>query len=86
MAERGLPTSTRSGVPASGRDSLAAVLGPVVLVASVVSVEAGVTVVLVELTLGVAVGNVFDMHSQGWLDFIASFASIVLTVLAADGG
>jgi Kef-type K+ transport system membrane component KefB len=61
---------------------LAAVLAAVVLVASVVSVELGVTVALVELTFGVAAGNVFHMESQEWLDFIASFASIVLTFLA----
>src|SRR5438128_5729726 len=61
---------------------LAAALAAVVLVASVVSVEAGVTVALVELTLGVVVGNVFHLHSQDWLDFVASFASIVLTFLA----
>ena len=57
---------------------LAAVLAAVVLVASVLSVELGVTVALLELTLGVVVGNVFDLSSQEWLDFIASFASIVL--------
>src|SRR5438067_635572 len=61
---------------------LAAALAAVVLVASVVSVEAGVTVALVELTLGVVVGNVFHLRSQDWLDFVASFASIVLTFLA----
>jgi len=61
---------------------LAAVLAAVVLVASMLSVELGVTVALVELTLGVVAGNAFDLHSQEWLDFIASFASIVLTFLA----
>jgi Kef-type K+ transport system membrane component KefB len=61
---------------------LAAVLAGVVLVASMVSVELGITVALVELTLGVAAGNAFDLHSQEWLDFIAAFASIVLTFLA----
>jgi Kef-type K+ transport system membrane component KefB len=61
---------------------LAAVLGTLVLLASIVSVELGVTVALVELTLGVAAGNVFDLHTQDWLDFIAKFASIVLTFLA----
>jgi Kef-type K+ transport system membrane component KefB len=61
---------------------LAAVLSAAVLVASVVSVEIGVTVALVELSLGVVVGNAFDVHSQGWLDFVASFGSIVLTFLA----
>jgi hypothetical protein len=60
----------------------AAVLAGVVLAASIVSVELGVTVALVELTLGVLAGNTLDMHSQAWLDFIASFASIVLTFLA----
>jgi hypothetical protein len=31
---------------------------------------------------GVVVGNVFDLGSREWLDFIATFASIVLTFLA----
>ena len=44
---------------------LAAVLGTLVLLASIISVELGVTVALVELTLGVVAGNVFDLHSQG---------------------
>jgi Kef-type K+ transport system membrane component KefB len=61
---------------------LAAVLAVVVLVASMLSVELGVTVALLELTLGVVAGNVFDLSSQEWLDFIATFASIVLTFLA----
>ena len=61
---------------------LAAVLAAVVVVASIVSVELGVTVALIELTLGVVVGNVFDLGSAEWLDFVATFASIVLTFLA----
>ena len=64
------------------RYSLAAVLAGVILVASIVSVELDVTVTLLELTLGVVAGDAFDLHSQEWLDFIASFASIVLTFLA----
>jgi len=65
---------------------LAAFLAAVVLVASIVSVELGVTVALLELTLGVAAGNVFHLQTQGWLDFIAKFASIVLTFSRGDGG
>jgi Kef-type K+ transport system membrane component KefB len=61
---------------------LAATLAAVVLVASMLSVELGVTVALLELTLGVFAGNVFHLQSQEWLDFIAKFASIVLTFLA----
>jgi Kef-type K+ transport system membrane component KefB len=61
---------------------LAAVLAAIVLVASMLSVELGVTVALFELTVGVFAGNVFHLQSQEWLDFIAKFASIVLTFLA----
>jgi Kef-type K+ transport system membrane component KefB len=61
---------------------LAAVLAAVVLVASIASVELGVTVALLELALGIVVGNAFELRSQEWLDFIAAFASIVLTFLA----
>lgn len=61
---------------------LAALLVAVALLASVISVELGVTVALVELTLGVVVGNAFDVQSQDWLDLIAAFASVVLTFLA----
>jgi Kef-type K+ transport system membrane component KefB len=61
---------------------LAAVLAAVVLIASVLSVELGVTVALFELTLGVVAGNVFHLQTQSWLDFIAQFGSIVLTFLA----
>ncbi|GIU93940.1 MAG: potassium transporter Kef [Gaiellaceae bacterium] len=61
---------------------LAALLVGVALLASVISVELGVTVALVELTLGVVVGNVFEVQSQDWLDFLAAFASVVLTFLA----
>jgi Kef-type K+ transport system membrane component KefB len=62
---------------------LAAVLAAAVLLASVVSVESGIAVALLELGLGVFLGNVFGIAGdQQWLAFIASFASIVLTFLA----
>ena len=40
---------------------LAAVLAGAVLVASLISVEAGISVALVELTLGVVLGSTFDL-------------------------
>jgi Kef-type K+ transport system membrane component KefB len=61
---------------------LAALLSGLILVASIASVELGVTVALIELTLGVVAGSLFDLNSQEWLDFLATFASIVLTFLA----
>ena len=64
---------------------LAAVLAAVVLVASMPSVELGITVALIELTLGVVAGNVFVLQSQEWLDFIATFASIVPHLPRRDG-
>ena len=62
---------------------LAAVLAAVVVVASMLSVELGIAVALLELGLGVIAGNVFGLDpNTDWLVFIANFASIVLTFLA----
>ena len=63
--------------------SLAAILLGGVLLASMVSVEFGISVALIELALGVALGNIFSLDpNQSWLVFIAGFASVVLTFLA----
>ena len=62
---------------------LAAVLAGVVVLASMLSVELGISVALLELGLGVVAGNLFGLDpNAGWLVFIAQFASIVLTFLA----
>jgi Kef-type K+ transport system membrane component KefB len=61
---------------------LAALLVSLALLASMISIEVGVTVALVELTLGVVAGNAFQIEAQDWLTFVAGFASIVLTFLA----
>ena len=62
---------------------LAAVLAAVVVLASILSVELGISVALIELGLGVVFGNLFDLDpNEEWLAFIATFASIVLTFLA----
>jgi Kef-type K+ transport system membrane component KefB len=62
--------------------ALAALLGGAILVASMISVEIGLSVALIELAGGVFVGNVFHPHVPDWLSFIGSFAGIVLTFLA----
>jgi Kef-type K+ transport system membrane component KefB len=62
---------------------LAAVLAATVLVASMLSVELGISVALLELALGVVAGNVLHLDpNTDWLVFVATFASIVLTFLA----
>jgi hypothetical protein len=48
---------------------------------SITAAELGIAVALFELGLGVVVGNIFELHAREWLDFIASFGSIVLTFL-----
>jgi Kef-type K+ transport system membrane component KefB len=62
--------------------AIAAILTAAILVASTISVEIGLSVALVELTLGVVVGNAFSLSVPDWLSFVGSFAGIVLTFLA----
>jgi Kef-type K+ transport system membrane component KefB len=62
---------------------LAALLAAAVVLASMLSVELGISVALLELGLGVVAGNLFGLDPDtDWLVFVASFASIVLTFLA----
>ena len=60
----------------------AAILGAAILAASTISVEIGISVALIELALGMVVGNAFDLATPDWLAFLGSFAGIVLTLLA----
>jgi Kef-type K+ transport system membrane component KefB len=62
--------------------AVAAVLALTILVASMVSVEIGLAVALIELVAGVVVGNAFSLDVPGWLAFIGTFAGIVLTFQA----
>lgn len=62
---------------------LAAILAAAVVGASMLSVELGISVALLELGLGMVLGNVFGLNpDQSWLVFVASFASVVLRFLA----
>ena len=58
------------------------VAGILILLASMASVELGLSVALIEIAFGVVAGNFLGLHTTPWLDFLASFASIVLTFLA----
>jgi len=64
--------------------AIAAVLAGAILLASMVSVELGLSVALIELFAGVVVGNAFHIDVPTWLDFIGSFAGIVLVFLAGS--
>jgi Kef-type K+ transport system membrane component KefB len=61
---------------------VAAVLAIVVLTASMLSVELGLSVAIIEIIVGAAVGNILHLASPDWLVFLAGFGSVVLTFLA----
>lgn len=61
---------------------VAMALSVVVLLASMISVEVGVSIAVVEIVLGIVVGNLLHLPTPAWLTFLASFGSIVLTFLA----
>ena len=54
-----------------------------VFLASLASVELGISVALIEISLGVIAGNFLGLQSPPWMDFLAAFGSILLTFLAA---
>lgn len=60
----------------------AAVVAVIVLAASMLSVELGVSVAIIEIVLGVAAGNVLHLGHPQWLVFLASLGSVVLTFQA----
>jgi Kef-type K+ transport system membrane component KefB len=62
--------------------AVAALLAGTVLVASMISVEVGLSVALIELFAGVVVGNVFHLDVPSWLGFLGAFAGLLLTFQA----
>jgi Kef-type K+ transport system membrane component KefB len=52
------------------------------LVATLLSVRLGMSVALVEICVGIAGGNLLDVHSTAWIDFLAAVGSVLLTFLA----
>lgn len=61
---------------------IATIFALLILVASMLSVELGISVAVIEIALGVVAGNFLGVTTTPWIDFLASFASIVLTFLA----
>jgi len=61
---------------------VATIMGLLILLASMVSVELGLSVAIIEILFGVLAGNFLGVATTPWVDFLASFASIVLTFLA----
>jgi Kef-type K+ transport system membrane component KefB len=53
-----------------------------ILVASMLSVELALSAAILEIVLGVFAGNVLGLTTTPWIDFLAGFASVLLTFLA----
>jgi Kef-type K+ transport system membrane component KefB len=62
--------------------TVAAVLATATLLSSMLSVELGISVAIIEILAGIAVGNAMKLPSPDWLAFLAGFGSVVLTFLA----
>lgn len=52
------------------------------LLATLMSVRLGMSVALVEICVGIAGGNLLELHSTVWIDFLAAVGSVLLTFLA----
>ena len=61
---------------------IAAIWMGTALLASLISIRLGISVALVEIALGVIGGNYLGFHTTPWIDFLASFGSVLLTFLA----
>jgi Kef-type K+ transport system membrane component KefB len=61
---------------------IAMLMGLLIFAATLISVEVGISVALIEIVLGVIGGNFLGLHTTPWIDYLATFGSIVLTFLA----
>ena len=58
------------------------ILGILILVSSLISLRAGISVAIVEIILGVIFGNLGFIKPESWMLYIAGFGGILLTFLA----
>ena len=61
---------------------VALVLAALILLASIVSVEFGISAAIIEITLGVLGGNFLGLERREWVTFVAGVGGILLTFLA----
>ncbi len=57
-------------------------VGLLIFVASLVSLRLGLSVAIIEILLGAAVGNTGMLQAEGWMTLLAGLGGIVLTFLA----
>jgi Kef-type K+ transport system membrane component KefB len=69
-------------IPADNLWAFAAVWLAIATIAAFLARRLGLAAALVEILLGVLAGNLIGLRSNAWVDFVAGFASIMLTFLA----
>jgi len=70
------------GVRALADQYIALIIGLLIFLASLISVETGISVALIEITLGVIGGNFLKLSPTPWITFLSGFGGILLTFLA----
>jgi len=63
-------------------DIIPLIAGVLVFLSSLISLEVGISVAIVELLLGVIAGNYFGFQPEPWMTYLAGFGGVVLTFLA----
>lgn len=62
--------------------SIALIMSILIFIASLISIQAALSVTIIEIAMGIIGGNFLGLHTTPWIDFLAAFASILLTFLA----
>ena len=62
-------------------DYIPLIVGLLVFLASIISLRLGLSVAIIEITLGAIAGNL-GLHTEEWMLYIAQFGGIILTYLA----
>jgi Kef-type K+ transport system membrane component KefB len=62
-------------------DATPLIVGIIVFVASLISLRLGLSVAIIEIALGSIAGNL-GLHTQEWMQYLATFGGIILTFLA----
>lgn len=81
-----MPSASWAGL-LSGFDNVYAIAAlwiGLAFVASIISLRIGLSVALVEILVGVFGGNVLHIAPNDWINFLASFGSVLLTFLAGS--
>jgi Kef-type K+ transport system membrane component KefB len=58
---------------------VAMILAVAAVAASMISIEIGISVAIIEIALGVVLGNTLHLAAPDWLTFLAGFGSVILT-------